>query len=151
MHDHGHKHDHHDHDHGHHDHDHSHALYSEDGIAPAVVSMKQHLGSAEISPDDLLAVCRTAVRILVQIAKERDWLLGHLKLYMDAGDGQQAFISATDERNITETLSDTWGVPGKENTEYEVGFTAIAFGAHEDDLAATVRGIFSGLLPNNSV
>jgi hypothetical protein len=92
----------------------------------------------------LFAVCFTAVRILVKIADEKNWLIGHFKLHIDAGDEKDAFISATDERNITETFSDPWGDAAK---EYEVGFTAIAFNADEDDLSATAKGILSGLLP----
>jgi hypothetical protein len=138
---HDHDHDHHGHDH---DHDHVHEIYSEDGIEPGVISIIRTLQADEINANDLFAVCFTAVRILVKIADEKNWLIGHFKLRIDAGEEKDAFISATDERNITETFSDGWGDATK---QYEIGFTAIAFHAKEDDLAATANGVLSGLLP----
>jgi hypothetical protein len=141
---HHHDHKHSEHDHHDHDHDHVHEIYSEDGIEPVVVSIIQNIKADEIKANDLFAVCFTAVRILVKIADEKDWLIGHFKLHIDAGDDKDVFISATDERNITESFSDTWGDAA---SNYEVGFTAIALNAREDDLAATAKGVLSGLLP----
>jgi hypothetical protein len=147
-HEHGHEHDHDHHNHDAHDHeghDHVHEIYSEDGIEPVVISIIQNQNADEISANDLFAVCFTAVRILVKIADEKNWLIGHFKLRIDAGDGKEAFISATDERNITETFSGSWGNAAN---GYEVGLTAIAFNAKEDDFAATAKGILLGLLPS---
>jgi predicted AAA+ superfamily ATPase len=136
-HEHNHNHEHHEHDHhghNHHDHehhDHDHAIYTVDGVTPAVVSVFRDIDAQ--SAEELSAKYRPIISELTDTIKNHGWTIGHIKLQTETSGGTNFFISATSPDSVSELAT--------EKVKVKLGLTVIAIGPSEEELKKIVESV----------
>lgn len=123
-----------------HDHccDHAPALYTEDGVEPAVCSVKTGtVMGGKGTAGQCRAKLEETIQAVIAEAESEGWLIGHIKAYMQTENGELWLSSAGGVINRHSTFESAETLTG----EGWIGLTAIVFGPDEEALYSLVHGL----------